>query len=557
MDLKQSLESARAALETRFLAAGDLLALAVERIGALAATLDALTSALSPASAAETERMLARAAAQLSALPGKQQDRHATLGRLARQQTLLAESIGDMRRSLAYMRAFIVSIKITAGGIAEADAEFAVFSQEMFLRVEAGRAEVDALEHGLVKLKQELSAASRNAQSIEQHSAAMIPQVGAQLLESAAVMAKHHARIASAAASAASLARDIRKKISRILSALQIGDITRQRIEHIQFGLALPADPGLSPHDQAALDTLLFDLLTAQLGQTFSAYSAETAEIAGGLAGLARDAESLLGLRDLAYGTEDGASGGALHALEQRIEAAIGLVREIEDADTLAQNTGKAAAAAAQSLSTRLNAVQTIKTDVLYMALNTSLKSAHMGDAGRPLSAIATELRSQSAALEAIANSCASALKTLAGEAAALEQGDARDSAGEALLAAADRLREADASTERGVAALAEQGESVQTLLTRDAGQLDFETGIGSLLEQAATTLENLAAAAAPCTEAIRAPLQAMLAKLRATYTMAQERDTQTSFATHWGIGGVEEPVSPPAGGDELEDALF
>ena len=96
------------------------------------------------------------------------------------------------------------------------------------------------------------------------------------------------------------------------------------------------------------------------------------------------------------------------------------LVTEIETADGLTRETSHRVAETARVLSGRLGAVQSIKTDVLFMALNTSLKSSRLGDAGRPLAAIAVELRSQAGQLERIANICGGTLRELTAAAAAL-----------------------------------------------------------------------------------------------------------------------------------------
>lgn len=563
--LLHTLEAARGVIEARFLKAGEVLSAAVEGIGTLIAALNTLTQALSPASIGETERMLAAGAARLAALPDRQNTRHKAIVTLATQQAQLSSQIADMRRILAYMRAFIVSIKITAGAIGEADAEFGIFAQEMFLRVECGRVEVDALDQGLATLKEELQDAARNAEGSERRCAAMIPEVHGQLLTSAAAMGKHHSRIANATVNTGQIAHDIRKKVARMLGALQIGDITRQRIEHVQAGIALldRLDPALPANAAARIRALMHGLLAALLEAALADYSQEVAQLGAGLAGLGRDATALLSLRDLTYGETYGetaeASGGVLRILEERIGTAVGLVDEIETTDAKAQDTGRSAASAAQSLAGRLETVQTIKTDVLYMALNTSLKSARIGDAGRPLSIIASELRVQSVNLETIATNCGTALQTLLATAALVQGDDAgEEHIGTALLATAARIKAAGAAAGRDVAILAVQGEAVQTLLASNAQGLEFRAEIGERLEQMVQALRGLAAGAAPCTEEIRAPLEALFAKLRTTYTMAQERNIQSAFAADWGMdtAGTASPgaVAPNI---DLEDALF
>ncbi len=52
-------------------------------------------------------------------------------------------------------------------------------------------------------------------------------------------MATDEPQIAQVADRVRILARDISKNVGRILAALQIGDISRQRAEHVQSGLGI------------------------------------------------------------------------------------------------------------------------------------------------------------------------------------------------------------------------------------------------------------------------------------------------------------------------------
>ncbi len=158
-----------------------------------------------------------------------------------------------------------------------------------------------------------------------------------------------------------------------------------------------------------------------------------------------------------------------------------------------------------------------MKSDVLYMALNTILKSTRFGDA-RPLSIIATELRTHAGYLESTANACVAALKTLIETAADLssdlsETMEAKDaSAGAALSAAIDCINAAAGSTERDVAALTANGQEVLNLLRDSLDGLAFHGEIGNALGHG-EELHRLAATALPCGDAdmpfLSAPRQA------------------------------------------------
>ncbi len=553
------LESGRRVIEQKFLEAGEVLSEAIDGIAALVAALDQLTSAIGPAAIAETSRQLADAAAQLVALPATQTVRRQLIETMAEQHEGLALAIRVMRRNLAYMRAYSFNVKITAAGITNAESGFDVFAQEISERIEAGHQEMDEVEGALHGLLREIEAAILRADALEEGCATLIPAVPDRLLASAATMAAHRGQVADAVTEAGELARDVRKKVSRVLAALQVGDSTRQRIEHVQHGIAMLNDdePGLDGEAVLRMRAVAGALLKAQLEAALADFSRETQQINIGLNGLGKDAAALMRLRELAYGKNSGDSGGILRALEQRVGDAVALVNEIENAAALAQATGAQAARAVQTLSERLEAILTIKSDVLYMALNTTLKSSRLGEAGLPLSIIAKELRAHADELDMAATSCATALKELTATAAALarQPEDAENqSAGTALTEAMARIRAAGDETERDVAALAGHGETVLALLTRSTQQLGLQDEIGGAVLEVVRDLAALGALAVGCDEDIQAPVAKFFDALSATYTMAQERDVQKSVAASFGVPAAVADVAVSA---ELEDALF
>jgi len=564
------MESARRVIELKFLSAGEVLSDAVDGIGALINALDDLTGALDPAAIAATAQDLHDAAGKLTALPVHHLEQRSIVSDLDRHRAGLGASLADMRQSLAYMRAFTMNIKITAGGIAEADAEFGIFAQEMSNRIETGRAEVDGLHRELEALKKPILDVSSHGATLAARCGELIPLVPNELISSAGVIREHHARIAAATTSSAALARDIRKKVGRILAALQIGDITRQRIEHVQAGLLMidQLDRGLSADQRARAAALIQRLMAEQLGDAMNDFDREVSEIVASMSGLAGDARALLKLRDLAYGEGGDSQNGFLRVLARRLEQATALVEEIETTEREVLKTGHASGDAAQILANRLAAIQTMKADVQYMALNTTLKSCRIGEAGRPLSTIAVELRAQAGHLEQIANQSLQTLNKLIAAAQALIQDrpgqegytSAAQEANAALSAAARRICDASDRTETDIVRLAERGGSVLELLNRSTGRFGFKEEIGAALDLVAADLANLAKDAAPCREDIEGVVAGILGKVSASYTMAQERTVHDAFVEAWNVT-TEDKVGPVVEAspekNELEDVLF
>jgi hypothetical protein len=540
-DLAAQLESARRVIERHFLSAGKMLTQAIEGIDALVASLEKLVEALDEKAVAAATHDLRDAAQSLNDLAENHHTRQHAIVALGGHRETLAKFVSDMRASLAYMRAFTVNIKIVSSGIAEAGSTFESFAQEISDCIESGREQLRQMEDELTGLQEGLASAVSQGVTLTSRIGSLLPAVPNQLSESAGLMGDHYARVSAVAGDVAGIARNIQKRVVRVLQALQIGDITRQRIEHVQDSIRrLQSEPELQGYE-GRLMALGYGLLEQQLYSTIEEFHQEVGVVEAAMADMGEHSRELLKLRDMAYGGKSG--GGFLDDLSARIDQALVLVSEIEEADGVALRTGQESAASASQLSKRIAAVQGLKNDVQYMALNTTIKCAQIGDAARPLSVIAIELRDHGRHLETAAAAGLSELDELNAAADALataRQGEGRLSAGEALGVAANLIRTARQRTEAEVGTLVLRGEELLAVIDSSASRLAFRDEIGDTLESVAAALTERAACAAQDATGIEDMLAEMLEQFGSLYTMAQERNVHNDFVDSVGAEYAE-----------------
>lgn len=556
----ERLDTARRAVEGRFLEAGEVLAQAVEGVGRLIRSLEALASTLEPATVEATTRELHAAADSLMRLPERHGARREVVERMTGVGRDLSGCIADMRRTLAYLQTYAINIKITAGGIAAARSEFGVFTQEVHDRIERGRAELNAFDADLARLCGDLAEALAREQDLARHCDGLVPSVPNGLTASAQEMVEHHGRISAAAAEVGALARQVQKKVGGVLAALQIGDITRQRIEHVQQALDMTAQAtGLAPDARARLNAFIFRLLAGQLDATAHDFERDVARIGANMSGMAGDAVEILRLRDLAFGRAGDGGESFLRRMEIHVGQALDLVERLAFADSAALDVGRSAAAAAGDLTAKVANLLSIKTDVQQMALNATLKCSRIGDPGKPLAVIAVELRMHAGHMETSSQEALVALDGIAGEARALSaaedgESDSTGGAGKSLGEAGARLRAVGESVEADLVELARQGEGVVDALRRAAARLDFHSEIGAIIKDAAFALSEAAGEDAPWIDDIRAPLGDILGRMAKDYTMASEREVHKTFTRGHDFDAPAES-KPAAIADE--DALF
>ena len=559
------LESARQAIEGRFLEAGDVLAKALEGLGLLISSLDQLSGTLGAESVQGATADLEAAAADLLNVPNQHAERRARILDLVKTGERLADGIDEMRRNLGYLRIFAINIKITVGGIAAAGPEFGDFAQEISDRIEQGRGQLDGFDAALKALRSDFKDALVHEQALSERCEALLPAVPDGLKASAQSIRAHHQRIAKVTDDVASLARDVRKKIGGALAALQIGDITRQRIEHISLMLdLLAAQENLDADQQSRLSSFVHGLAAAQLTATADDFHRDVEKIGAAMAGIAQDAGEILRLKDVAFGGSGDGDKGFLRQLESHVGQALTLVDELGAAERKAGAMGASSAAAASGLNERITELQSIKTDVQQMALNTTLKCGRIGDTGKPLAVIAVELRIYAGHMESSALGALNALNDLSGQAGHLAAGEGEGdrsthAIGLALSGVSQGLKVAGDDVEKNLNSLARQGEAVVEGLKRAAARLDFRRDIGSILDDAADLFASLSQDPTPPVDDLAEPLGTLLATVAKSYTMAQEREVHARVTQGLNLAAAApaEPEPAPSASNELDDVLF
>jgi hypothetical protein len=558
------LDTASRAIDAHFLELGRALGDAVEGLGNLVTSLDAIRAAIDGELVAAAIDELRAAARDLLSLPAHHAGRSGAIERLNATAQSLADAIMEMRRDLSYLRTFATSIKIAAGGIAVAGREFSDLAQEITDGIEQGRGHLEAFDADLATLRKGFKTASDHEKIRAAQCAELFPVVPDGLLSSADAMVEHHHQVARVAGEVGALVRDVQMKVGAALAALQIGDITRQRVEHASEALEmLDGMTDLSADQRHSMEVFIHGLVAAQLKAATSDFHDDVSRLSVALGGIAGDAAKMLRLRDLAFGNARDSGDGFLRQIERHVDQALVVVRDMAEADQTALAMGATVSEASAELSGKITELRAIKTDVQHMALNTTLKCSRLGDAGKPLAVIATELRLHANHMDVSAVQAMSSLDNLTGDALRMSQANTDETAGFSetvrarLQDVARNLRAAGDQVEADVASVANDGGAVVAVLRRASGSMGFQHEIGALIDDAMLALEDSADDAVEIACDIASPLNELLAKIAKRYTMVQEREVHRAMTER--LGHVEAAAEPEAAASELEmdDVLF
>lgn len=558
--ISDQLESARSQIEVRFSDAGGRLASSLEMVGRLIDSLDHIGSALNADAVSGTTNDLLATAEGLTALPQAQFGRIERMKHLRQAGAALASHIDEMRQTLRYLRAFAMNVKITAGTIVTASDEFGGFAEQMCSQLDVGERELDELAGQLSLLDRQLAQALAFEQTLGSQYDAVIPAVPDKLAIDARAIGVHHALIADVTASVAAIARDIQMKVARALTALQIGDITRQRIEHVQFGLTVTSrrltDAALSAEAGTRVRRRLTRLLADQMADTATAFEAEAAKVTQSLAGMAQDTAQILAFE----GLSDARGSGGLRVLESSLGQARILVGDVGAAMDNAHRISDETATAVETLARRVDAIHSVKRDIQQMAINSSLRCNRLGAIGKPLNVIALELSSHAVQLEESANQTLGSLAQLAEIAGDMTGQTEATIDATRLEGVSDRLRQAADVIEHDLADLGVKGAETARSLALATDQLGLKEDLGETLHAAAVALTEEAGPAEENLADIAEIVGDAMDEISRCYTMARERTIHAAHAVACDRPDAENVVpikSMPAKDEEFDDILF
>lgn len=560
--LDNKLAAAHSKLEKKFLEGGAVLVAIMDILKRLIGSLDTLTGALDGQTSTETIERIQTTARELARLPTFELSRLKGFEALAGICKAMQDSIADMRDTMRYLRTFAVTVKITGAGLAE----FAGFADEIRERIQSGSDEVNKFAAQLAAMHQQLSGAKVFSGNISKNYGNVVPQIVHDLEHNAGKVAEHHRNLASIANEVKALARGIQGKIATVLSALQVGDITRQRIEHIRSSFvffdefrASAEAAELGEDALARVDGAISQLAAAQMAETVADFQRDSRKILETMSRFVDDARDIMALREQMHRKSDNGNSNFLSGLEQNVQAASTLVGSVSETSTQADGVARSTTATAQSLLAGIEMIRAIKTDIHYMALNSNLRCSRLGDEGRAVNVVSGELRFFAEKLEEPANKVLAELQRFEGAAGALSQdkGEGGMDISQPLNQALTAIHQVSERMDAGIGEFEREGQEVFTKVSAAIGTLDFESELGEVLDDCVRTADGLADLAQGDISDVAAAVSGLSNRIFKIYTMVSERDIHLAYLP---MDAVEEaPVAAKIESDEdlFEDALF
>jgi hypothetical protein len=577
--IARSAQAAASAMEERFLAIGEQLEVSTATMTALTETFAELVRELKGDNLGRATHALNDVGTEVATLAKVQRGERQSIGRLAEMTETVQGRLVRMNKALKGINTLTINTRIAAAGLGGIGDDFLAFADEIGRTLKAAQGRLERFTLELDAVDRQVSAASENQIAFDKSQGATVVAIPGQLADAVATIASHGVKAADAAAKVGAHSERVTGQIGKAVMALQIGDITRQRLEHLDFALRLATEllsadrsqgsadqNGSTPDLRTACAAIACRLQLAQLDDTVQEFEADTARILSSLRTLAADAGDILRLGTSTFGADGERRGTFLVALGEKVADVETLLEDFRTARNEADSVAASVSAAAIGLVSNLSAVQSLEADIRIMGLNTTLKCSRLGNAGRPLSVIAQELRVYAGE---IATEGATVREALDGIVATATSLSTREQAGrateiaavaEAMTGAVGRLQGAGERLAGAFAKLEIDGEAVAGQLKAAAEKTAQNAEMGGLLRRLSQDLAATLPAAPAIDDALPPLLSEVLDRIAASYTMDRERAVHARYLaseTTIPARAVPDPAPAQTAEDALADMLF
>ncbi len=527
----EALAGPRQQIETTFVTVGARLAEGAAMLNRVTKVFEALPAQLQSPELVEASTRLADVGHQAQTISALFATEQADLTRLVEVVAAAEHPIGELRRTVKMMGIVAINARVVAASVVGDSDDFDVFTTDIAKLSEGASSTIQHFTTAYRQLTDEVGQAARQRSQFENAHADTLSELAAGMETALADLSRQRAISADGSAETGRVSRQIVSRIASAVMALQVGDATRQRIEHVEAGLEALADlfdgGNAQEIDKQAAVSIAGGLQVAQLSAATDAFENDVAEAGSALRDLTADARVITDQSRAIYG-HDGADTSSLAALSTAVRHAALVLRDCETERSKLESVATAVLSTVGVLLSHVEAVQEIEANMRLVSLNAAVKCAQLGPRGAALNVIARQLRELTGETVAAAEGAMAGLREAAGLAqsfGAAANGDAAGRVGQLeqeATAALMLLQGVDAALAEALATLNRDGPSVIGLLGTAAVTFTSQAAISETMRD----LEmQLVGECPPVDSSVpTGAIAEFLVAHRARYTMDAER---------------------------------
>tara|TARA_R110002124_G_scaffold27594_9_gene98359 strand:- start:2238 stop:4025 length:1788 start_codon:yes stop_codon:yes gene_type:complete len=480
--------------------------------------------------------------------------------------------IAALRRTVKMMGIVAINARVVAAGIVGDSDDFDVFTTDITQLSETANATIQEFTALYRQLTIEVGQAAQQRGQFQNAHADSLSGLAASMDGALAAVARQRAVSVEGSAETGRVSRQIVSRIANAVMALQVGDATRQRIEHVEAGIRTLCDlleAGTLDDDNVAdIQGAIGGLQAAQLTGAAQAFETDIAEASDALRDLSADARAIMNHSRSIYGESSAGSEPPLTALSHAVRNAAIVLLDCETERGKLELVAGAVLRTVGDLLTNVAAVQEIEANMRLVSLNAAVKCAQLGPRGSALNVIARQLRELTGETVAAAETAMTGLQhaaRLAKSFGAAANGDATGRVGQLeheATAALVLLQEVDRSLAEALKTLERDGPNVIALLGNAAETFADQAAISESIRDLNLRLIEQCLPAPGGTPDLASET---VSKLWSAYTMDAERRIHEKLLgapaavarkSSAPAAPDDEPVAPVSAAEPAEDDL-
>lgn len=567
-----ALERSLAPLEQVFLEAGGHLASAVDVLRGLTDGFGAMAQRMDEDDSTAAFASLENISRHLGQLGEGTQLSQGRLEAMQGEVSALELRILHLRKTIGEIRLLAINAKVEAAHISVGDVDFSVFTQDIGRLAGLADDGLGLLAGELTGLAASLNTARTGLVAFGRDYGRSLAAVSDRLGRGLNAVAQRRHDSAAAMRKVGDLSRHMAGQVAQAVEALQVGDIIRQRAEHVCEALAtlleMLNDGGptltkggaaLSPDHRRVLIAAVCRLQAGQATQGGADLHRDLTRWDGTLRGLAADIAVLPQHCNAFHGTSGDRQASFLQELGREFDDAHQLLRRYAVARAGVDEVVSSISAVVAGMVRHVEAIAGIEADMRVMGLNATFKCARLGSQGRALSVIAQELRGYSNRTAEDGTIIMAGLQQLIQSSAQMRDGEARGQQAadlESEMAGSVRVLEAiGEELGQSLAGLVRGSTQATGALERSLGVLQAHPEFVTGLAECGRRLNALVGDSDDSASHLDDIRDEVMQLLRSRYTMDSER------RVHVMLGGAGDDGTGPQAvksvEDEVDDLLF
>jgi len=470
--------------------------------------------------------------------------------------------VASLIEYLRIINALVFNIKIEAVSLTGSVDNMTDFADNLRSLVHNAQAAFNEYQKTHLLLSNTLRSAFETQTSFQRSHQETLASVSDHIAEQLSTVDKRRHQVATALADLGTRSQHIGMQVSQSVFALQIGDSTRQRIEHVHDALELiaetikgqkdPWDGEIETIEQKEAILASICLLQAnQLEGAADDFSREMNDIDRLLLSLNEETVQLASLGRELFGSGSTANDSFLGSLESRLKTVLVITEQYRRARAGVDEAGEAIGEIVDDLNQRTKRLSSIISDMTILGMNAILKSGRAGTQGRGLNVIAQELRDYAMkvvqGIEELPVSLAQVINVV-------EQLNTNGRLHNAVQMAelAQRMEAAIASVgangsdmSAALDRLEQEGTTIRKIITEAITKLGNHSDISRILEDTTAVIREKMQEIGDPAQTGQAGYEKIGQLLYAKYTMASERDIHKQFSG--GVGIISSVVKASA----------